>query len=121
MRAICTFSTAVIDRKVCAIWKVRPTPRRNFWRGGAWVTSLPSRTTAPPSGRSCPSMRLKVVVLPAPFGPMSARSSPRATENVTFFAATTPPKALHNSRATRRLMGQSLAEPGLLQECCGLV
>src|SRR3712207_5463249 len=64
--------------------------------------------TVPPSGRSCPSRRLKVVVLPAPLGPISARSSPRATENVTFRAATTPPKALHNSRATRRLMRVNL-------------
>src|SRR5882672_395086 len=41
---------------------------------------------------------LKHVDLPAPFGPINASNSPRASSNVTPPTATTPPKALRRSR-----------------------
>src|SRR5437763_9438795 len=46
----------------------------------------------PASGSSMPLTQLKSVVLPAPFGPMSPRISPRLTTNDTSSRARTPPK-----------------------------
>ena len=37
-------------------------------------------------------MRLKTVVLPAPFGPISVNTSPRRTSKLTSSTARTPPK-----------------------------
>jgi hypothetical protein len=41
--AICTFSTTVIEPKVAATWKVRPTPRRQMSRGGRPAMLRPQR------------------------------------------------------------------------------
>src|SRR6185295_14088706 len=40
------------------------------------------------------------VVLPAPFGPISACTSPRTTSSVTSSVATTPPKRLETPRSS---------------------
>src|SRR5688572_8040312 len=37
-------------------------------------------------------MQLSALVFPAPFGPISANSSPRSTANVTSLSTTSPPK-----------------------------
>ena len=37
-------------------------------------------------------IRLKTVVLPAPFGPISVKTSPRRTSKLTPLTASTPPK-----------------------------
>ena len=42
-RAVCTFSSTVIERKVAAVWKVRPTPRRQILPAGRPTSSRPSR------------------------------------------------------------------------------
>jgi hypothetical protein len=47
---------------------------------------------------------LKVVDLPAPFGPMIASISPAASAKVTSFAATTPPKRLFSPSAASSVM-----------------
>ena len=47
--------------------------------------------TSPASRRRYPSRISSVVVLPAPFGPSSAKISPSATENVTPRAASIAP------------------------------
>src|ERR1700752_3440876 len=44
-------------------------------------------------------MQLRMLVLPAPLGPISARSSPARTENDTFSSTRRPPKA-SDSRST---------------------
>ena len=49
--AICTFSTTVIEAKVAAIWKVRPTPSRQISRGGRPASSSPSRRIVAGVGR----------------------------------------------------------------------
>src|SRR5262249_39861090 len=59
--------------------------------GGSPVTSSPSRTIRPAVGRSTPVKQLKNVDLPAPFGPMTARTSPGATAIDTRFSAVRPP------------------------------
>src|SRR5436309_9907659 len=57
----------------------------------------PRHRTSPASARSWPVRMLKNVDLPAPFGPMSARISPRASANDTPSTARTPPNARRTS------------------------
>src|SRR5579872_2785607 len=52
-------------------------------------------------GRSTPVRQLKNVLLPAPFGPMMARTSPRATSKLTFDRAASPPKRTDSSSVLR--------------------
>jgi hypothetical protein len=54
------------------IWNVRTTPRRTRRCGASVVMSRPSRRIVPEVGSSTPVSRLMSVVLPAPFGPISA-------------------------------------------------
>src|SRR5260370_41516523 len=56
--------------------------------------SRPSKAMRPMSGTISPASCPISVVLPAPFGPMMACSSPRATSSATLSEATTPPKRL---------------------------
>src|SRR3989442_10437214 len=56
--------------------------------------SSPSKTMRPPVGRRRPVRQLKKVLLPAPFGPMRARTSPRRTSRVTPLRAVRPPKRI---------------------------
>ena len=58
------------------IWKVREMPRRQRAGAASAVTSSPRKSTRPAVGASRPEIRWKSVVFPAPFGPMTARSSP---------------------------------------------
>src|SRR6266511_1310123 len=82
--------------------------------------SSPNRRTWPADGWRLPAMQLKVVVLPAPFGPISAWRSCAPTRNDTRSTATTPPNALVSPRtsmagassATRLLLpGDGAGEP----------
>ena len=67
------------------------TPKRAMRCGGKPATlAFPTRIS-PASGTSWPFSRLKQVVLPAPFGPMSATTSPGSSVKDTFFTACTPP------------------------------
>ena len=54
--------------------------------------SSPARRIAPEVGRRTPVRQLKNVLLPAPFGPMMARTSPLGTAKSTLFSAVSPPK-----------------------------
>src|SRR5438552_8007632 len=58
--------------------------------------SPPPKRTRPVSGVSSPMSWVISVVLPAPFGPMMACSSPAGTSSVMPSEATTPPKRLLN-------------------------
>ena len=53
-------------------------PLREMRSGGSPVMSSPLNRMRPEVGRSTPVRQLKNVLLPAPFGPMMARISPRA-------------------------------------------
>src|ERR1041385_5308988 len=53
-----------------------------------------SKNISPASARSAPEIWPTRVVLPAPFGPISACTSPARTSSVTASVATTPPKCL---------------------------
>ena len=76
------------------IWNERASPSRlRSWTGSA-VMSRPSKWMRPASGAISPASWPISVVLPAPFGPMMACSSPAATSSATSSEATTPPKRL---------------------------
>src|SRR6266581_8389796 len=58
-------------------------------------------------------MQLKMLVLPAPFGPMIAKRSPAATSTLTPARATTPPKLRCNpSRASSAMRAYALPRSG---------
>src|SRR3954468_3186969 len=59
--------------------------------GSRPVMSRPSSRMVPAVGRSTPVNMLMIVVLPAPFGPISACRAPFSTESVTSLVATMPP------------------------------
>src|SRR6476661_9362988 len=64
--------------------------------------SRPSKKTRPASGAVSPASSPISVVLPAPFGPMTACSSPVRTSSVISSDATTPPKRLPRASISRR-------------------
>src|SRR2546422_8099361 len=72
-------------------------PRWNRRRLGTRVMSRSKSAIAPRSGRSSPVMRLKSVVLPAPFGPMMRRRSPGSTARLTPEVTRSPPNDLSRS------------------------
>src|SRR4029077_17571833 len=84
-------------------WKVRAIPRRATWCGLDPVMSRPSKTTRPAVGWNSPVTLLNSVVLPAPLGPMRAKTSPRLICRLTLSTATSPPKRLVRSVSTRML------------------
>src|SRR5258708_19257316 len=63
-------------------------------------TGSPSTRTLPALGRYTRVMTLKRVVLPAPFGPINATTSPASTVKETRSSATTPPKRTLSSRTS---------------------
>src|SRR2546423_13316824 len=65
--------------------------------------SDPSKRIAPASLPSLPEICPIRVVLPAPFGPMRACTSPGFTSSVTSSVATTPPKRLERFRSSSML------------------
>ena len=58
-------------------------PSSTIFDGPVWVMSWPSNVTVPACGCISPEMVRSVVVLPAPFDPMSATTSPFSTLIVT--------------------------------------
>ena len=76
-------------------------PRRVTLEGSSPAMSWPLNHIFPDVGGYTPVMALKRVVLPAPFGPMSATISFRSTLKSTWFTATRPPKALVTWLASR--------------------
>src|ERR671922_900149 len=68
------------------------------------VTSRPNSSMRPAVTGKAPATRLNSVVLPAPFGPMSARRSPGRTASSTPSTARSPPNAF-DTRARRSASG----------------
>src|SRR5215472_5039678 len=71
--------------------------------------SVPSTVTSPPSRRRYPSRISTVVVLPAPFGPSSANTSPWLMSRSTPSTATVSPYDLR-SPLTRTLVVESMKQ-----------
>src|SRR5262245_60438282 len=71
--------------------------------------SPPSNRIVPASDASRPDIWLISVVLPAPFGPMTACSSPCMTSSVTSSVTTSAPNFFRSP--SRRSIGSTTAEP----------
>src|SRR5437867_2880143 len=76
-------------------------PRRKTAGEARPVMSHPLNTIIPAVGARAPVIRLKSVVLPAPFGPMIERTSPCWMPRLTRFTAARPPKRRVSSRVWR--------------------
>ena len=61
------------------------------------TTDIPSNTISPELAGNTPVIKLKSVVLPAPFGPITPNTSPCLTPKDTPVRAATPPKLLLTS------------------------
>ena len=84
-------------------WNVRPTPSAAIACGGFPDDLRPSNTIEPEVGLYTPVSRLKNVVLPAPFGPISATIEPRGiVKSTSSVTAMRPPNSLRTCVATRR-------------------
>ena len=64
------------------IWKVRAIPLWQTAAGSRPPISSPLRRTEPAVGAYRPAIRLKVVLFPEPFGPISPRISPPRIEKL---------------------------------------
>ena len=73
-------------------WKVRAMPARAIWRWARRLMSCPRKLILPWFSGSAPVIRLNIVVLPAPLGPIRPRISPALTSKLTLSTATRPPK-----------------------------
>src|SRR2546421_6879490 len=77
------------------------------------ATSRPSNTTRPSVGEKIPVMQLKSVVLPAPLGPISAKTSPLATLKLTSSTASKPPNRLLTWSSCRMGAASSVRSAGV--------
>src|SRR4051812_31682180 len=105
--ASAAFSSAVKPGSTEVIWKLRARPSRARRASESAVTSRPAKTTRPASGRKVPLTWWISVVLPAPFGPMTAWISPGRTSSETPSVTASPPKRLRNP--SRRRIGSATA------------
>src|SRR5690242_16006184 len=74
------------------IWKERESPLRARRGAGSAVMSSPANKTRPASGRKLPASWPMNVVLPAPFGPITACVSPSRTSKSMPSLARSAPK-----------------------------
>src|ERR1044072_6969371 len=89
-------SSGVSSANSWLIWNVRAMPSCTRLCASRLVMSCPSSAIVPAVGRSTPVRRLMIVVLPAPFGPISAWRAPFSTDSETSFVAVMPPNCLIN-------------------------
>src|SRR5205809_8051806 len=97
-----TFSSRLALGRMLVIGYERASPLWETLFGGSPATSSPFRRIRPDVGLSTPVRQLKKVDLPAPFGPMMARISPRSMEMLTLLTDVKPQKCLV-SHFVRRL------------------
>ena len=84
-----------------ASWKLRPRPSMARASGDRFVMSTPWNVILPPSGMRKPEMRSKIVVLPAPLGPIRPRISPWRRWKRVSSTARIPPKRLTRPSTSR--------------------
>src|SRR5262245_16042275 len=92
--AVSTFSSAVMSLNRRMFWNVRARPARATLYDGSVDSDFSSIRTRPEEGRMTPEMTLISVVLPEPFGPITARMSPSSSARLTSESACTPAKSL---------------------------
>ena len=81
------------------------TPRCRTWWAASPSIRPPSRRTLPCVGRSSPTISLRSVLFPAPFGPTTATMSPSSIPNVTPLTAGRPPKRFVTPSTSRSRSG----------------
>src|SRR5918999_3338873 len=82
------------------IGKERASPSRARRGAGRRVMSVPAKRTLPASGSRLPASWLMKVVLPAPFGPITACVSPSRTSKSMPSHARSAPKVLVKPRTS---------------------
>src|SRR5688572_25657522 len=87
------FSNTVSCSKMVGFWNLRPMPACAIWASVMRVRSAALPNTArPSSGRVLPVITSIIVVLPAPFGPITQRSSPESIMSERLLSALKPSK-----------------------------
>ena len=82
-------------------WKVRHMPSAAMSRERRPASEAPpTKRTSPPLNGSRPEIRLKVVDLPAPLGPISPTICPALIWKLMLFTATSPPNCLRMPRTS---------------------
>ena len=103
-------------------WCMTATPACCASCGESKRTGRPSTTTEPVDGRKTPARSLTQVLLPAPFSPRRARTSPRRSPKLAEFRATIGPKDLVASAKPSAQVAWSALLPtatlGLVSPCC---
>src|SRR5580765_4716195 len=99
------FSATVRCGQSESSWWIRATPRWLASCGEAGWYGSPCSTIVPSSGCSAPARMFMRVLLPAPFSPMSAWTSPAFSEKPTPSSATVGPKRLRMPARWRRSIG----------------
>src|SRR4051794_39359761 len=87
-------------------------PESSASLGPANLTGRPSRRISPPYSSIAPARIFIKVLLPAPFSPQTAWTSPALALSVTPPSACTPPKFLVMSLISRRGVDRSLMAHG---------
>ena len=82
-------------------------PSRAIRLARAPVVSVPANVTRPPVGRYMPVTQLNSVVLPAPFGPMTAVTEPGAIVNDTSSSAVSPPNRICSPEMSRSVLAHA--------------
>src|SRR5688572_11477158 len=85
-----TLSSTDRPAKGLTSWKVRPIPAAHTWSGRSPSILFFSKRISPASGAYTPAIRLKMVVLPAPFGPIRALMLPRGISKEASRTARSP-------------------------------
>src|ERR1700716_3597841 len=86
------------------IWNERASPRLARLLAGSAGMSSPAKRVPPASGRRLPASCAISVVLPAPFGPMTACVSPSSTSSSMPALARKAPKLLYRACTSRRFL-----------------
>src|SRR5580704_6447258 len=81
----------------------------------------PSTLILPPDEVNTPVIRLKVVLLPAPLGPINATISRAWTSNETSLTAITPPNCFRARSISSNTSGAAVARAGNVREVSGRI
>ena len=82
-------------------WKLRAIPAATIACGRSPSSRRPRNATCPLSGRRKPVITLKMVVLPAPFGPTRQVIRPCSIAKPQSFSACNPPKRWFTPETSR--------------------
>src|SRR6185369_11703442 len=104
-------SSTVPPSNSSMFWKVRAMPSRTTRCRGRRVMSRPWKTTFPDAGSNTRVITFSTDVLPAPFGPMMANTSPSSTSKDSSRTACTPPKRSDRSFTSNTLTSVPSAWP----------